>query len=179
MRKIIIRLFVVAFTFAFGATTALFYFEYSSSETQKSELISSSPLNNEINDENLLALTKANLPIIDYCELANNPDKYDGKIVRVNAKLWFMMHGYSFFSKNCDGEKKQAAVIFPDDKQSLEIENKIAKDTGLSEYNPWGFPQIIAIGKFSRVKPSSKSDSMEDNTYLHFEILEVEKAFKQ
>jgi hypothetical protein len=90
-----------------------------------------------------------------------------------------MMHGYFFFSKNCDGEKKQAAVIFPDDKRAIEIENKIAKDTGLSEYTVWGFPEIIAVGKFSRVEPSGKSNSMADNTYLHFKILEVEKASKE
>jgi hypothetical protein len=38
---------------------------------------------------------------------------------------------------------------------------------------------MVVIGKFKRVKPTRKSDSMEDNTNLHFEILEVEKASKR
>ena len=118
----------------------------------------------------------AEQPILAYCELANNPEKYDGKVVRVSARLWFMRHGYSFYSRNCEGETKQTAVVFRNDESGERIEARIAQETGLNEYNPWGFPEIIASGKFSRVQPSRKSDSMEDNTYLHFELSEVEKA---
>lgn len=156
-------------TFALSVATAFVWFKPPNSTNEKSEPVSS--------PQEFRSSTEQ--PILAYCELANNPEKYDGKIVRVRARLWFMIHGYSFLSKYCDGEAKQTAVIFPDDKRGLEIENKIAKDIGLTEYNPWSFPEIIAIGKFSRVEPSRKGDLMTDNTYLHFEILEVEKASKQ
>ena len=113
-------------------------------------------------------------PILAYCELANNSEKYDGKVVRVSTRLWFMMHGYSFQDKNCDGEAKQAGVVLP----SLAIEDQIAKHLGSAEYNVWEFPEIIAVGRFSRVEPSRESDSVVDNTYLRFEIIKVEKAAK-
>lgn len=168
MRQITSWLLFIAFI---SVTVSLLTQKCPPSVTHKPE-IPFSILNDEI--------VPPNLPILDNCELVNNPEKYDGKIVRVRAKLWFMIHGYSFISENCTGETKQTAVIFPKSEElGFEIENKIAKDTGLTEYHPWNFPEIIAVGRFSRVEPSRKSDSMEDNTYLHFELIEVEKASKQ
>jgi hypothetical protein len=169
MRQTPFWILIALLTFALGVATVLVWFNRPKLANEKAETVPSQQESRPSTEQTTLT----------YCELANNSEKYDGKIVRVSAKLWFMIHGYSFLSKNCDGETKQIAVIFPDDKRGLEIENKIAKDLELTEYNPWSFPEIIAIGKFSRVKPSRKSDSIADNTYLHFEILEVEKASKQ
>lgn len=169
MKRTLFWILISLVTFALGVAIAFIWLNSPKPANEKSKVVSSSQE----------ASLSTELPILAYCELANNPEKYDGKIVRVSGRLWFMMHGYYFLSKNCDGERKQAAVIFPSDERGFEIENKIAKDTGLSEYHSWGFPDIIAVGKFSRVEPSRKSDSMEDNTYLRFEILEVEKASKQ
>jgi hypothetical protein len=168
MKRTLFWILILLTAFALGVATAFGWFNRPKLANEKSKTILSPQEFHSSMEQ----------PILAYCELANNPEKYDHKIVRVSARLWFMMHGYSFLNKNCDGETKQTAVILPDGERGLEIENKIAKDIGLTEYNPWSFPEIIAVGKFSRVEPSRKSDSMEDNTYLHFEILEIEKASK-
>lgn len=170
MRRTEIWLLISFFTFALGAATVFIWFNSFNVSNEESEVVSRSL--QKIN-------AQSELPILAYCELANNPEKYDGKVVRVSGKLWFFTHGYFFLNKNCESEEKQTAVILPDGEQGMTILDKITKDTRLTEYNPWDFPEIIAVGKFRRVKPARKSDSVEDNVYLHFEIVAVEKATKQ
>lgn len=115
----------------------------------------------------------AKAPPLPYCELANHPEKYDGQTVRVTATLYFMMHGYKFMDKDCLGEEKETAVLL-----NAEHEAKLARETGSEEYNPWSFPTIIATGKFRSVTPSRKSDSVEDNLELIFEMEVVEGVIK-
>jgi len=116
-------------------------------------------------------------PILAYCELANNPDKYDGQIVRVSARLIQHMHGLKFMNPNCESEEKEAVVTWSDDKDE-EISNQIAQETGSEKFIYWGMPEIIAQGRFSKIKPTRKSDAMIDNAYLKFEIYSVESAAK-
>jgi hypothetical protein len=118
-------------------------------------------------------LTPQPSPPLTYCELASHPDKYDGQTVRVAATLYFMMHGYKFMDKDCAGDDKETAVLL-----TSEQESKLARETGSDEYNPWSFPTIIATGKFSRVTPSRKSDSVADNSNLIFETEVVERIIK-
>ncbi len=112
-------------------------------------------------------------PPLPYFELANHPEKYDGQTVRVAATLYFMMHGYKFMDKDCLGNDKETAVLL-----NADHEAKLAKETGSEEYNPWGFPKIIATGKFKRVTPSRNSDSVADNSDLIFEMEHVESVIK-
>ena len=111
------------------------------------------------------------LPTIDYCDLANHPEKYDDQEVRVNATLYFMMHGYKFMDKACLGDEKETAVILDGDD-----EDRLAKEMGLEEYHPWNFPKIVATGKFKRVVPNRKSDTVADNSFLTFEVETVESV---
>ncbi len=169
MKRTTFWLLISLVTFALGVVTVFVWLDRSKTLTEESEAVSSIAQKTTAPSE---------LPILAYCELANNPEKYDGKIVRVSAKLWFFIHGFKFLDKNCYAVEKEAAVTFAAGRED-EIFAKIAKDTESAEYNPWTFPEIVAVGKFSRVKPSRKSDSMVDNAYLQFEILEIEKASEQ
>ncbi len=112
-------------------------------------------------------------PPLAYCELANHPEKYDGQTVRVAATLYFMMHGYKFMDRDCLGDKKETAVLL-----NADHEAKLARETGSEEYNPWTFPKIITTGKFKRVMPNRKSDSVADNSDLIFEMEVVESVIK-
>jgi len=123
--------------------------------------------------------TAAGRPVLDYCELANNPERYDGDVVRVRARLWFSMHGYFFLDERCYGDNKQSGIMIPQDGDTWEkIESKIAKDLGVDEFTGWEFPVIVAVGKFRRVEPSKTSDAVYDNTHLIFEIMNVESAVR-
>ena len=169
MKRKTFWLLISVVTFALGVITVFVLLDRSKSSNEKSELVSSVAQKVDVPSE---------LPILSYCELANNPEKYDDKTVRVSAKLWFFIHGFKFLDKNCYAIEKETAVTFAAEREN-EIFAKLAKATGATEYNPWVFPEIVAVGKFSRVKPSRRSDSMADNAYLQFEILEIEKASKQ
>src|SRR5687767_9926488 len=46
----------------------------------------------------------ANLPILAYCELSNNPDRYSGKVVRVRATLGGSIHGILFYEETCPNQ---------------------------------------------------------------------------
>ena len=169
MKRKTFWLLISVVTFALGVVTVFVWFDCSKSPNEKSEAVSSTVQKTDNPSE---------LPILAYCDLANNPEKYDGKIVRVSAKLWFFIHGFKFLDKNCYAIEKEAAVAFAAGRED-EIFAKLARETDATEYNPWVFPEIVAVGRFSRVKPSRKSDSMADNAHLQFEILEIEKASKQ
>ena len=117
--------------------------------------------------------TPLDQPPIQYCELADHPEKYDGQTVRVRATLYFMMHGYKFMDKACLGDKKETAVILNSDHEA-----KLAQEMGVEEYNSWSSPTIVATGKFTRVAPNRKSDTVADNSHLIFEMESVERVVK-
>jgi hypothetical protein len=166
MRQILSWCVVLAVTFTLGAATAFVWLNYER------------PKNAELNvgdPPSSYPESTDNLPILAYCEIANNPAKYDGKIVRVSARLLFMIHGYFFLDKNCYGGDKQTAVRYEAEFDD-EMLRKVAKEAGDEEFIPGRFPDIIAVGRFTRVTPTRESDSMWDNSELRFEILKIESA---
>ena len=82
-------------------------------------------------------------------------------------------HGHKFMDKDCPGVERETAVLLNEAHQA-----KLARELGSEEYNPWSFPTIIAIGKFRRVTPSRKSDSVADNSDMIFEMEVVERVIK-
>ena len=124
----------------------------------------------------------AKLPQIDYCELRNSPDRYDGRIVRIGAQIGNFGHGYYFDDERCN--KKVHENLLDDDKTAVQFYGPQADNvsdalerTGLvccySEPT-----SIIAVGRFTREYPSSGSDRMPDRTSFHFELFSVEPVSK-
>jgi hypothetical protein len=116
------------------------------------------------------------LPIVPYCELANNPDKYNGQIVRVSTRLSGFIHGMLFYDPTCsDGEDTRAAVFYSAINKG-EIERDLQRARGSDN---WLVPvDIIASGVFRKVKPSNESDMIYDTASLQFEIIQIESASK-
>jgi hypothetical protein len=83
------------------------------------------------------------------------------------------MHGYKFMDKDCLGDEKETAVVLNESHEA-----KLAREIGMEEYHPWSSPKIIATGKFRRVTPTRRSDSVEDNSDLIFEMEDVEGIIK-
>ncbi len=98
MKRKIICLLAAIFTFALGVAVVLIWLADYKSPNQQSEAIS-------------LPVQKADLPtempILAYCELASNPDKYNGKVVRLRAKLNGSKHGAFLPTKIVPAEKKR------------------------------------------------------------------------
>lgn len=167
MKRTIFWLLASIFTFALGVAIVFVWLNDHKLPNQQSE-VSSSTIQK--------ADTPKEMPILAYCELANNPEKYNGKVVRVRAKLNHFIHGPFFADDNCADSGKTTAVIFSP-KLENEIINKLKSKTKSEKFSFWD-AEIIAVGKFSRVKPTQESDALVDNIDLRFEILEIEQGFK-
>ena len=165
MKRIIFRLFITIVTFALGVATSCIWLNSYNSANRKTD---KPPLHAEKKD------ISTELPILAFCELANNPENYDGKAVRVSAKFRNYDDGFRLRDLNCYGLEKEAAIVF--DANFREIMEKIGQELGNREFDYYEMIEIIAVGKFSRAKPNGKSSLFVDNAYLHFEIVSVEKA---
>jgi len=168
MKRITSWLIVTSLTFVLGVVATLLWLEFRHPSAQKSV---ASPCASLPNDEN----SSADLPILSYCELANNPEKYTGKVVRVSARLSGFIHGRLFYDPNCHSVDTQAAVTFNSQARE-EIERSLSEARGSDN---WFEPvDLIAFGRFKKVVPSKKSDTIYDTASLQFEIMRIEKASK-
>ena len=50
--------------------------------------------------------------ILAFSELANNPNKYSGQVVRMSAMLGGFIHGRVLYDPNCSSIQTQAAVFY-------------------------------------------------------------------
>lgn len=163
MKQIILRSIIAISTFALGALVFYCVFVYFDFTSEKIMLPTS--------DKQSI---QSERPIYAFCELANNPQIYDDKIVRVSAKLRQYDDGYKFKDLNCYGEKKEAAVIFNDNFQ--QIMKKIGQELSNTRFDYTEKYDLIAVGKFKSVVPTNQSNNFADKAYLQFEIIDVEKA---
>jgi hypothetical protein len=124
----------------------------------------------------------AKLPQIDYCELRDSPDRYDGKIVKIRAQIANFGHGDYFDDERCS--RKVYENLRDDDRTAVRYYEPHAaklrdalKQAGL--VCCLGDPtSIIAIGRFTREYPAGGSDLMSDRTSFHFELYSVEPVSK-
>jgi hypothetical protein len=167
MKTIMSRLLVVSLTFILGVGVTLLWPEFHRAPVQSPQ---ASPCSLSLSDE---VAAPADLPILAYCELANNADKYNGKIVRVRARLGGFIHGMLFYDQNCPGA---GAAIFYNQQNKEEIRRSLAQARGSDD---WLIPvEVIAVGRFRKVVPSYDSDTIYDTASLQFEIIRIEKAYK-
>lgn len=114
------------------------------------------------------------LPILAYCELVNNPARYDGRVVRVRSRLALGIHGLLFLDRACSDWDKQTAVIF--NEKDLDEIRRVLVEAGGPKHYRYEPLDLVAVGKFKRVTPTGESDSYVDTSPLHFEVLRVETA---
>jgi hypothetical protein len=157
MKRFISRLSVVLLTFAFGVAATVTSVYYNPPVESYEEAVFD------------------DLPVVAYCDLKNNPRKYNGKILRVNARLNWFMHGYFLADANCSGEgdDARAAITFykPKNEEFYKYLEQFREGGKL-----WEPLKIIAAGRFKYEKPQGLSDGIEDRTSLHFEIYKIESA---
>ncbi len=171
MKRTIFWLLTMLVTFSLGVVTAFIWLSNYNPTSKTSETIS--PTTEKGSDS-------VKMPILSYCELANNPEKYDGQIVRINGRLVRGMHGIKFYSPNCYAKEKEAALVIDEQIwEALENAERDVFSTFVDKPAAFNFFEVTVVGKFSRVTPSRTSDHVLDNSHLQFKILEIEKASKQ
>ncbi len=120
------------------------------------------------------------LPKLDYCEVRNDPDKYSGKFVRIEADMYWFMHGTYLFDANCADpaggtlmDEARTAVRF-NRERSASIDAKLPPKTRRRDWED--HYRIVAVGRFTHQRPESQSDLIDDRTSFHFEIYSIESA---
>ncbi len=162
MKRIGFWLLIASLSFALGIITTLICVRIRNSTNP------SQPSSKDQTIEN-----STSPPVLAYCELANNPEKYDGKIVHLATRLSASKHGILFYDLNCGGIEKAASVSFnPDNKYAIARTLREARGSD----DPTQSVDLIAVGKLRKVTPSFESDLISDTTSLRFEIMSIEKA---
>lgn len=107
-----------------------------------------------------------------FCDVRGNPSHFDGKIIRIKATYTFMIHGALLYGEECPklGRSTEDTIVvgFNSEKDYEYIAN--INETPIN---------IQAVGRFSVVEPSHKSDTLGDRTPYRFEIICLEKAEKK
>jgi hypothetical protein len=112
-------------------------------------------------------------PVLSYCELVSNPERYDGKVVSVRATIRMSIHGLFLSDATCSRHEDYAAVDFHEPRREELVEMFFGPDSPLRDGR--GVVGLIAVGRFHKVVPSRVSDSLLDTAPLRFEIMHVEK----
>lgn len=164
MKRITFWLLTISFTFIFGVTAALIYLKFFHPVIQTSESVPEIVLPKDENNP-------ADLPVLTFCELTNNPEKYDGKTVRLSARLTMGLEGSWFSDATCGADN--AAIISLKNNDDWKIIDK-ARERKNKE--PWDIQlNLTVVGKF---KNTVYEDTCCLTTPFQFEISKVEKASK-
>ena len=159
MSKLTMRFWVVLLTFTLGLAATFFWLRYNPfPETYEN-------------------VDWAKIPTVEYCELKNNPRRYDGDIVRLKARLNWFMHGFYLTGGDCSdpGEGHQAwmAVGFYKPKR----EELWPQFDRMQVTGRYGEPaDIVVVGRFTYRNFLGGSDHIQDRTHLQFEVHTLEFA---
>jgi len=114
MRRVIPRLLVACFTFALGLSLATLGFELRRTPSPDVERTAGS--RSQYCDPALSlapgadSFEAARLPLITSCALENNPDCYDGKIVRLAARMFRVENNTFFSTGGCNKQEKPIPI---------------------------------------------------------------------
>lgn len=156
MKKFVLRFWIVILTFAVGITSTIIWLKYN-------------PFIESYENINF-----SEIPSVAYCDLKNNPRKYDGKIIRIKyVKLYFFTHGYFLADENCLGEEDlgRTAINVYEPNQDL-LWNTMKQFHQKDKM--WEPVEIVVVGRFTYKNRLGGSDGIEDRTHLQFEIYEFE-----
>ena len=166
MKRIIFWLVVISFIFGLGTATMLLY-----------PNIFNKPAQTEISAEPATRHTDTaaeEIPNPDFCELTANPEKYDGKIVRLSAKLLMGLEGAWFSDAKCGADN--AAVVSSENEDVWKTIERVReeKDKTLKENERRlrNEVNLTVVGKFKNVV--YKEGGL--TAPFQFQILKVEKA---
>lgn len=171
MKRLTKRLLIFTLTFILGvAATTLLYLKLNAPDVQTSET-ATNPV------QPAKPVETADLPILNFCELANNPEKYNGQIVRLGTRMNFGLEGSWFSDSRCPfndnaeanlAENSAFALSYNKEAWKIISKARVRKD---SEYLALKVDMTV-VGRF-------KNEIYRGGgliTPFQIEILQVEKA---
>ena len=156
MKRNTLKFWIVLFTFATGIISTLLWFRYN-------------PV-----IESFDSVDFSTIPNIVYCDLVNNPRKYDGKIIRLKyEKIYWFMHGYYLADEKCSGEGDSARTAITFYEPNRDLLGKTLNQN-LPKNNYMKTVEVVMAGRFTYKNILGDSDGIEDRTHLQFEIYKIE-----
>ncbi len=114
---------------------------------------------------------------IDFCDLARDPEWFNGKTVHFVAKLGANKHGMVLYGLRPCGTSPPWVAAFYFEPNASEIGDYLARVRGRENSFASMEPvEVVATGRFFTIKPSFKSDLNSDTAPLQMEIMQVERA---
>jgi hypothetical protein len=175
MRRVIPRLFVACCTFALGLSIAALSFEL---RRPTSPVLEKVPRPRAQYCDPALSLepgadlyAAVDLPIIPYCELANNPDCYSGKIVRVGARIFWVENNMFFGGGGCYSQPDKPPVVQLNLANAEQVYGIMMQTCGPQCYEPL---DVVVVGRFEKSTPSLKG--LPVWSLPSFEIMSFESA---
>ena len=168
MKRVVLGLIIISIIFILGAVATMsLYPHIFNNNSQKAEIFNETAT---LNKENV----SEEVSSLGFCELVIEPEKYDGKIVRLSAKFRIGMEGSWFFDSKC-GVDNAAIVSFKNkgvweiiDHASKQKEKTLIED----EKHLKNELYLTVIGKFRKVVYNYGGLIAP----FQFEILKVEKV---
>lgn len=156
-------LLVIFFSYAIGVITAFLWSPDASDGAS-------------FNNKNLFF----KLPIRNFCEVRNNPDNYDGEIIRLRAGINTGNHGDYLYDERCPADEKikdyydaTAAVMYADWRER----EKVANTRNARKSKPFTAPvSVVAVGKFRKNEPVKNDSGLNGNAVFHFAVISLESV---
>lgn len=171
MKRVTKHLLIFTSTFILGvAATTLLYVKLNVPDIPASETA-------PIPVQPAKPVETAALPVLDFCELANNPEKYNGQIVRLGAVMNFGLEGSWFLDSKCPFNDNAVANPAENSAYALsenkEVWKRIGKAWVRKDSEFWSLKlDMTIVGRF-------KNEIYRGGgliTPFQIEILQIEKA---
>jgi hypothetical protein len=158
-----------------GVAITLFYescrsgFQTLASDSKATPHICSDTAAIESDDDSNASLR---LPTPSYQELVNNPDCYNGAIIRLKANLYFGEEGIYFNDETLGGMSHEIAgeVIGMTHEDFTRAFTEMCGERCVSPFD------VVVVGKFETVTPSNELNTPWDTDSMHFKIIRLEKV---
>lgn len=165
MKRTALWICIAVLTFSVGVACAFLWFlELNSSERQSSPSLSGASPVSQSEPIDLL-----------YCHLMAAPDKYDDKVIRVQATYVVGIHGAQFGAKDCPRAGGPVWVsMSPEMWEELNREMERAYEARSVS----GPLDVVFVGRFGRNRASGGSDTLQDTAPYRFDILQIERTWR-
>jgi len=111
-------------------------------------------------------------PILDYCEIANHPECYSGKLVLMNANLSNDDHGIFLYGDGCEARRTAGQLTGMSSDEYEEVWREACGKRCPVDL------KVLVLGRFEQVIPTYATNLNWDTMQMHLELLRVGQASK-
>jgi hypothetical protein len=108
-----------------------------------------------------------------FCHLMAVPNKYDGKIIRVQATYVVGKHGAMLEDETCP---RVGGPVWVSMSPEMWEELKRSMERAYEIKNVSGPIDVVFVGGFGRNHSSSRSDALEDTAPYRFDLMRIERT---